>query len=76
MRRRANGLSARERECLLWIARGKTYEDTAKITGLSFGTVKTYLDIARAKLNCANLAQATALAVAKGIFTPDDLEGR
>jgi DNA-binding CsgD family transcriptional regulator len=72
----ANDLSARERECLLWIARGKTYRETAMITGISYGTVKTYLDIARHKLNCANLPQATAVAVALGIFTSEDLEGR
>jgi DNA-binding CsgD family transcriptional regulator len=71
-----NGLSPRERECLLWIARGKTYAETSMITGLAYGTVKTNLDQARYKLNCATLAQATAVAVAQGIFTPDDLMGR
>jgi DNA-binding CsgD family transcriptional regulator len=72
----ANGLSCRERECLLWIARGKTYQETATITGIAYGTVKTYLDKARHKLNCATLPQATALAVARGILTSIDLEGR
>jgi LuxR family transcriptional activator of conjugal transfer of Ti plasmids len=72
----ASALSPRERECLLWIARGKTYREAATITGIAYGTVKTYLDLARHKLNCANLPQATAVAVARGIFTLDDLEGR
>jgi DNA-binding CsgD family transcriptional regulator len=72
----ANDLSPRERECLLWIARGKTYAEAALIIGMSFGSVKTYLDNARYKLNCATLAQATALAVAIGLFTPEDLKGR
>ena len=72
----ANLLSQRQRECLLWIARGKTYAETAAITGIAYGTVKTYLDQARYKLNCATLSQATAQAVAQGVLTPDDLAGR
>lgn len=71
-----NGLSPRERECLLWAARGKTYAETAIILGISFGTVKTNLDIARFKLNSATLPQATATAVAYGIITDTDLKGR
>ena len=76
MEKPVNGLSGRERECLLWVARGKTYAETAIILGLSFATIKTNLDAARYKLNCATLAQATAAAMAQGIFTPDDLKGR
>lgn len=72
----ANALSDRERECLLWIARGKTYFETSVITGIANGTVKTYLDHARYKLNSTSLAQATAVAVAHGILTPEDLRGR
>ena len=69
-------LSPRERECLLWAARGKTYYEIGAILGIKFGTVKTNLDIARYKFNCATLAQLTAAAVARGVFTCDDLEGR
>ena len=69
-------LSPRERECLLWAARGKTYAETAAILDISFASVKTHLDHSRYKLNCATLAQATAAAVAHGILTRDDLEGR
>lgn len=69
-------LSYRERECLLWSARGKTYYEIALIVGLSFATVKTYLDMARYKLQCATLPQATAMAVAQGIFTGEDLRRR
>lgn len=60
----------------MWIARGKTYFETALITGIKYGTVKTNLDQARYKLNSATVAQATALAVAHGLFTLDDLAGR
>ena len=69
-------LSPRERECLLWVARGKTYLEICMILGLSFGTVKSYLDSSRHKLNCATLAGATALAVARGLFTLAEIEGR
>lgn len=69
-------LSPRELECLLWAARGKTYTEIAAILGIAFGTVKTHLDVARFKLDCATLSQATARAVALGILTTDDLAAR
>ncbi|HZZ25863.1 MAG TPA: autoinducer binding domain-containing protein [Roseiarcus sp.] len=34
-------LSSREEPCLLWAARGKTYQEIAEILGLAFGSVKT-----------------------------------
>ena len=67
-------LTQRERECLMWVARGKTYAETGTILGISFSTVKSHLDTTRYKLNCATLSQATALAVAVGVFTLVDLE--
>jgi DNA-binding CsgD family transcriptional regulator len=76
LRAPACDLSPRERECLLWTARGKTYIEISMITGIAYGTVKSNLDAARYKLNCATLAQATATAVALGLLTPDDLAGR
>jgi DNA-binding CsgD family transcriptional regulator len=69
-------LSSRERECLLWAARGKTYYEIGLILELSYGSVKTYLDHCRYKLDSATLAQATAYAVALNIITADDLMGR
>ena len=69
-------LTPRERECLLWAARGKTYKEISLIIGLAYGSVKTHLDRSRFKLNCVSLAQATAAAMALGIFTAADLTGR
>lgn len=43
------------------------------IVGLSFGSVKTYLDHARYKLNAVNLPQACAIAVAEGVLLPDEI---
>ena len=51
-------LSPRERECLLWIAEGKTYWETAVILGLSEHTVRCYLESARHKLGAANNTHA------------------
>jgi DNA-binding CsgD family transcriptional regulator len=61
-------LSNREEQCLLWAARGKTYQEIATIQGLAFSTVKTHLDTARHKLQCMNLTHAAAVAFATGVF--------
>ena len=65
-------LSDREYECLFWIAQGKTYSEIAMIVDLSFGTIKTYLDSARRKLNdSVNLPQAVFVASQSGLFNND-----
>jgi DNA-binding CsgD family transcriptional regulator len=69
-------LSPREREVLLWCARGKTYTEIALILEISFGSVKSHLDHCRYKLGASTLASATALAVAYKIFDVEDLRGR
>jgi DNA-binding CsgD family transcriptional regulator len=70
---RRNQLSPRQRELLLWACRGKTYTEIAQISGLSYGSVKTYLDAARYKLNTVNLPQACAVAAADGVYTRDEI---
>ena len=69
-------LSAREKEILLWSCRGKTHVEIALIVGIAKGTIKTYLDQARYKLNVVNLPQACAVAVAKGILTRSEILSR
>lgn len=69
-----HGLSPRQRECLLWAARGKTYAEMGQILGISFGTVKANLDAVRYKMDCVLLQQATAHAVARGILSVDELQ--
>jgi LuxR family transcriptional regulator, quorum-sensing system regulator CinR len=61
-------LSMREEECLLWAARGKTYEEIGEITKLSYHSVRSHLDVARHKLRGSNLTGAVAIALAMGIF--------
>jgi DNA-binding CsgD family transcriptional regulator len=67
-------LSRREEQCLIWAARGKTYQEIAEILELTFGSVKTHLDTARHKLHCMNLAHAVAVAVATGVIPAKALQ--
>lgn len=67
-------LSRREEQCLIWAARGKTYQEIGEILDLTFGSVKTHLDSARRKLNSANLVHAAAVAVATGVIPAKALQ--
>jgi DNA-binding CsgD family transcriptional regulator len=61
-------LSRRERECLYWAAKGKTFGEIATILTLSERTVKFYLDIARHKLGAMNITEAVAKGVSMNIL--------
>ena len=61
-------LSRREEQCLIWAARGKTYQEIGDLLSLTFGSVKTHLDTARHKLHCINLTHAVAVAIATGVI--------
>lgn len=69
-RRRAMpiGLSERERECLLWSARGKTAVDIGTILDLSPETVRVYLKRVNRKLNALNRSHAIAKATYLGLI--------
>ena len=56
-------LTARERECLNFSSKGKSYSEIAIILSLSEHTVRSYLKVARIKLDCVTIAQAVAKAV-------------
>lgn len=62
-------LAPRERECLLWIAEGKTAWETAVILGLSEHTVRCYLESARHKLRAANNTHAVNKAGKANLLT-------
>lgn len=62
-------LSPRERECLLWIAEGKTMWECAIILGLSEHTVRCYLESARHKLGAANNSHAVNKAGKASLLT-------
>jgi DNA-binding CsgD family transcriptional regulator len=67
-------LSRREEQCLIWAARGKTYQEIGEILDLTFGSVKTHLDSARRKLHCMNLTHAAAVAVATAVIPAKALQ--
>jgi DNA-binding CsgD family transcriptional regulator len=56
-------LTRREYECLKLSSEGKSYSEIATVLALSDHTVRSYLKIARIKLDCVTLAQAVAKAV-------------
>ncbi|MCX7303196.1 MAG: LuxR C-terminal-related transcriptional regulator [Hyphomicrobiales bacterium] len=61
-------LSDRERECLLWVAEGKTTEEVALILGVSGNTINSYVTNAIQKLSASNRAMAIATAIRSGII--------
>jgi LuxR family quorum sensing-dependent transcriptional regulator len=56
-------LSERERECLIWVASGKTDWDISEILGISQQTVHKHVSNALRKLNAGTRAQAVAIAL-------------
>ncbi len=62
------GLSARERECLLWVLEGKTAAATAVILGLSVFTVNRHVHNATCKLGSRNKHHAAVQALRCGLI--------
>jgi LuxR family quorum sensing-dependent transcriptional regulator len=62
-------VSPRERECLAWIAAGKTDWEISSILTIAEATVDKHVRRARAKLGAANRAQAVAEALRCGIIS-------
>ncbi len=63
-------LSARERECLLWAAEGKTAWETGQILGITERTAIFHLHNAAGKLNVSNRQHAVARAISLGLIVP------
>ena len=61
-------LSARELDCLKWIAGGKTAWEVSVILGITERTVRFHLNAAREKLNCLTTTQAVAKAVSRQLI--------
>lgn len=64
-------LSKRERECLLWIADGKTSAETAKILNIAEATVTFHLQNVTKKLGASNRVQAVVKAISSGLIQPN-----
>lgn len=63
-------LSPREKECLLWTARGKTIWEISEVLSISQETVKTYLKSSCAKMNVFSKVHAVVKAVNDGYIVP------
>ena len=64
----AEPLSARELECLRWVADGKTDTEIGEILSISDTIVKFHVTRARRKLGARTRAQATARLVLFGLY--------
>lgn len=56
-------ITRRERECLYWVAIGKTDEQIAEILSIGKWTVVSHLKSAKYKLKCTNRSSAVATAI-------------
>ncbi len=56
-------MSDRERECIYWIAHGKTDQDIADILGIALKTVRTYVKKAFQRLHVITRGQLVYEAV-------------
>jgi DNA-binding CsgD family transcriptional regulator len=61
-------MSARELDCLKWMAAGKTAWEASVILGISERTVRFHLNAAREKLNCMTTTQAVAKVVSQQLI--------
>lgn len=63
-------LSDRERECLMWSARGKTSWEIGQILNVSENTVNYHFKTAMGRLGCSNRTVAVVRAVQLGLIRP------
>lgn len=68
-------LSNRERECLVWVARGKSDSDIATILGISVETVHQYVKRARAAYDVVSRSQLVTHALFAGTISFVDIVG-
>lgn len=66
-------LSNKEREVIMWAARGKSAEEIADIMMMTEGTVRWYMNEIRKKYNCKNRLTAILMAVQMGEIDLNDL---
>ncbi|WP_158375306.1 response regulator transcription factor [Cellulosimicrobium cellulans] len=64
------GLSPRERDVLLAVARGESNQQAAESLGLTLATVKTYVHELLSKTGCTSRTQLVVLAYEAGLIVP------
>ena len=73
---RRNGLAAREKEILSWLAMGKSAHETGIILNISVCTVRIHIQNIKRKLDASNIPHAIAKAFDEGILEPSPNSGR
>lgn len=69
------GLTRRETQMLVWLAKGKTVPEAAEILDISIGTAKTHLDRAKAKLGPQATIPTILEAARRGwLVDPDEFD--
>ena len=71
MPRLAPTLTERERECLTWVATGRTAAQVAATLALSEATIIYHLSKARRKLEAANSRHAVSKAISLKLIAPN-----
>lgn len=66
-------MTARQREALVWIARGYTADQAARRMGISRDTVLSHLKRIYARLGARTGPHAVALAMVAGLIHPADI---
>ncbi len=66
-------LTARQREVLMWAARGKDIVATAGLMGVSAATVRVHRGCAARALGAENCLHAVVRALSGGIFTLEEV---
>ncbi|WP_353682851.1 helix-turn-helix transcriptional regulator [Mesorhizobium sp.] len=61
-------LSTREKECILWVARGKSSQDIGTILGISEDTVNFHVKNSMRKFGCSSRTVAVVHALKSGII--------
>lgn len=64
-------LTPRERDVLMYIARGYTYAETARRLGISVKTIESHISHIFAKLGAASRYEATVIAYSTGFVSPE-----
>nr|WP_083361569.1 helix-turn-helix transcriptional regulator [Mesorhizobium sp. LCM 4576] len=64
----SSGLSIREKECILWVARGKSSWETGKILNISHNTVNFHIKNAMRKLGVSSRTSAAIKAINTGVI--------
>ncbi|MUZ58932.1 hypothetical protein GOZ86_19075 [Agrobacterium vitis] len=70
-RRRRSFLSAREKETVIWVSKGKSSWEIAKILGISEKSVEFYMESVKRKLEAVNRTQAVVKAIMLGLIQTD-----